>query len=97
MQEDETYILTKAELKTVILDTKTKYKPYYSKAYLDLTEKKYLNEIITNMENYHFIKENQDETYKIYPLIYRFIGDPVKIKENKNEQIEIFGGEEDEL
>ena len=97
MQEDETYILTKAELKTVILDTKTKYKPYYSKAYLDLTEKRYLNEIITNMENYHLIKENQDETYKIYPLIYRFIGDPVKIKENKNEQIEIFGGEEDEL
>ena len=93
---DESYILTNNELKNIILNTKIKYKPFYSKAYLDLTDKKYLNEIIQTMENYHFIKES-NKNYKIYPLVNRFQGETEKIKENKNEQIEIFGGDEDEL
>ena len=95
-QVDESYNLTEEELKNIILNAKTKYKPFYSKAYLDLTDKKYITEIINTLENYHFI--NKAETnYKIYPLVNRFLADPVKIKETQNEQIEIFGGAEDEL
>lgn len=95
---DETYLITKGELEKIILDAKNKYKPFYSKAYLDLNDKKYLNEIIHTMENYHFIKEKQDDLFKIYPLVNRFQGIPEKLKEeNKNEQIEIFGGDTNEL
>ncbi len=94
--QDESYTLTKEELDNIIIQTRETKKPFFSKAYLELTPKKYLNEIISNLQNYHFIKE-QENTYKIYPLIYRFLGEVEPIKENKNSQIELFGGAQDEL
>ena len=94
--QDESYTLTKEELNNLIIQTRETKKTFFSKAYLELTPKKYLNEIISNLQNYHFIKEKEN-TYKIYPLIYRFLGEAEPIKENKNSQIELFGGEIDEL
>ena len=92
----ETFTINSDTLKQIITESREKLKPYFSKAYLNLTPKKYLEEIIQTMEDYHFIKENIS-TFTVYPLIYRFLGDPEPIKKENNEQIEIFGGEEYEL
>lgn len=92
----ETFTINSDTLKQIITESREKLKPYFSKAYLNLTPKKYLEEIIQTMEDYHFIKENIS-TFTVYPLIYRFLGDPEPVKKENNEQIEIFGGEEYEL
>ena len=50
------------------------------------------------MDNFHFIKENKEtNTYTIYPLIYRFLGKIKEKEERKLTQIEIFGGDVNEL
>ena len=93
---DETFILSSDIFYNILLETRKQKKEYFSKEFLNLTDKKYIKEITSMMENYHFIKKSENK-YKIYPLIYRFLGEPEKLKSSHSEQIEIFGGEIDEL
>lgn len=95
---NETFILSAEEVYNILIQTKVKKKEFFSKYFLSQADKNYVREITDIMEKYHFIKSNKnDYTYTVYPLIYRFLGEGNKLKENKNEQIEIFGGEDDEL
>lgn len=96
--KEENFIISKEILKEILLTTRKEKESYFSKAYLDLPGDKYIKEIITTMENFHFIKENKEtNTYTIYPLIYRFVGKIKEKEERKLTQIEIFGGDVNEL
>ena len=96
--KEENFIISKEILKEILLTTRKEKESYFSKAYLDLPGDKYIKEIITTMDNFHFIKENKEtNTYTIYPLIYRFLGKIKEKEERKLTQIEIFGGDVNEL
>ena len=97
-REDETFMISSQILKDMILQLRNDKKEYFSKAHLDLNSNKYVNEILTAMKNYHFIKEDiENQTYTVYPLIYRFVGESRKSEESKVKQINLFGGDSNEL
>lgn len=97
-KDDETFTVSCQVLKDIILQIRIDKKEYFSKAYLELNTNKYLNEILMAMKNYHFIKEDiESQTYTVYPLIYRFLGEPRKKEEINIKQMDLFGGDINEL
>lgn len=92
--ENETFTLKDFELEKIILDIRVNKKLYFSKYYLDQSQSRYKEEMITTLESYHFISKKSD-SYTIYPLIYRFMGHYAPIKETN--QMNLFGGDANEL
>lgn len=78
----------------IIREVKNNKKPYLSKYYKDLSNDKFYEEILEYMISYNFVNKVDDKII-IYPSIAKMIGVTKEI--SKNVQIDLFGGDNEEL
>lgn len=92
LNEDETIIVPKEQMQRVIKNTRKEYIAYFSKNYRDMIQEKFVNEVLDYMKEYDFIRE-ENQNIVIYPMVSKMIG---YIPKDTEQQLDLFGGEEDE-
>ena len=92
LNQDETITISLELLTRIIKDTRLEYLKYFSKYYQELTISNFVLEVINYMQEYDFIRKNE-EFYKIYPMVTKLKG---IIPKEDIEQLDLFGGDNDE-
>lgn len=92
LNSDETIHISEENLFRIIKETKTEYVEFFSKYYKDMIQSLFIKETITYLKEYDFIRE-YEHGYKIYPMISKLVG---YIPKNANQQLNLFGGDQDE-
>ena len=92
LNNDETINISKEQLSRIIKDTRQENIDYFSKYYKDMSMDNFINEVLSYMKEYDFIRE-YNSNYKIYPSVSRLTG---YIPKDTNEQLNLFGGKIDE-
>lgn len=90
----EVITVNEGYLENIMREVKNDKKPYLSKYYKDLSTEKFYEEILEYMINYNFINKI-DNKIIIYPSIAKMIGITKEI--SKNTQMDLFGGNNEEL
>lgn len=90
--ENEVVNIKKEHLDRIIKETRQEYKEYFSKNYKEMTTPNFIDEVVSYMRDYDFIIEDENG-YKIYPSVSKFIG---YIPKEKEEQLNLFEGDNDE-
>ena len=90
----EVITVNEGYLENIIREIKTDKKPYLSKYYKDLSNEKFYEEILEYMISYNFVNKVNDKII-IYPSVAKMIGITKEI--NENTQIDLFGGNYEEL
>lgn len=72
VNEQEIFMVSLKEFNDLLNNLKVKYKDYFSKEILNLSDFKYLDLITTSMRKYAFINVVEDKVY-VYPSITRFV------------------------
>ncbi len=91
--ENEVIFISKEHFYRIIKETRKEYAPYFSKNYREMVQEKFIDEVISYMKEYDFIRE-YDLGYNIYPMVSKMIG---YIPRDTEEQLNLFGGEESEI
>lgn len=91
LNDDETISISKEQLTRIIKEVKSENLDYLSKGHRDLTIDKFINEVISYLKEYDFLRESEFG-YKIYPMISKLVG---YIPKEKEKQLDLFGGEQD--
>lgn len=93
----ETFVISKGNFKMILKDLRDSKKDYFSKEFLNLGLDKYVNEVVSYMKKFNFLSE-VNNGYLIYPVIYRFLGKTSNIiKRDENEQLNLLGGDYNEV
>lgn len=92
LNDDETITVSREQISRIIKETKQEYFDYFSKFYKEMPINNFINEVISYMIEYDFLREYENG-YKIYPAISKLIG---YIPKEKDEQLNLFGGRSDE-
>lgn len=95
LDDYETVVVKDNYLERIIREIKEEKKPYLGKTYEKFTLDKFYTEVFRYMLDYNFISK-KDDYITIYPIIGRMIGKTCEVKEEKLEQVSLFGGEVDE-
>ena len=88
LNDDETVTVSREQISRIIKETKQEYFDYFSKFYKEMPINNFINEVISYMIEYDFLRE-YETGYKIYPAISKLIG---YIPKEKDEQLNLFGG-----
>lgn len=94
LDDFETVTIQESYLEAVIKQIKIEKEPYIGKTFGALTDEKFYKEVLNYMKRYHFIKQDRNEI-TIYPTIGRLIGKTCEVKMEKEEQISLFGGNDE--
>lgn len=86
---DETITISKEQISRIIKDVRQENISYFSKYYKDMSIDNFINEVLSYMKEYDFIRVS-DLGYKIYPMVSRLTG---YIPKDTFEQLNLFGGE----
>lgn len=89
---DETITISKEQASRIIKDIRQENISYFSKYYKDMTIDNFIDEVLSYMQQYDFIRKNS-LGYKIYPMAFRLTG---YIPKEPFEQLNLFGGETNE-
>lgn len=92
LNDDETITISKEQLYRIIKETKTEYLDYFSKNYREMSQDNFINEVITYLKEYDFIRD-YEIGYKIYPIVSKLVG---YIPKDPTKQLNLFGGGIDE-
>ena len=92
LNNDETITISKEHISRIIKDTRQENIDYFSKYYKDMSMDNFINEVISYMKEYDFIRE-YNSNYKIYPTVSKLTG---YIPKDTYEQLNLFGGKIDE-
>lgn len=92
LNDDETVTVSREQISRIIKETKQEYFDYFSKFYKEMPINNFINEVISYMIEYDFLRE-YETGYKIYPAISKLVG---YIPKEKDEQLNLFGGRSDE-
>lgn len=93
LRENEVISISKEHFYRLIKELRKEYVYYFSKNYREMVQEKFIEEVISYMKEYDFIREKEDG-YNIYPMVSKMIG---YIPKNTEEQLNLFGGEENEI
>lgn len=88
LNDDETVTVSREQISRIIKETKQEYFDYFSKFYKEMPINNFINEVISYMIEYDFLRE-YETGYKIYPAISKLVG---YIPKEKDEQLNLFGG-----
>lgn len=91
LDDFETVTIKESYLESVIQQIRIDKEPYIGKTFSALTDDKFYKEVLEYMEKYNLVKKVGDEVI-IYPVIGRLIGKTREVKIDKDEQISLFGG-----
>lgn len=92
LNQDETITVSKEQLSRIIKEVKQEYFSYFSKKHQEMPIGNFIHEVIAYLEEYDFVRE-YEMGYKIYPMVSKFVG---YIKKENQEQLNLFGGIENE-
>lgn len=92
LNQDETITISKEQLSRIIKYSRQENLKYLSKNHKEMTTDNFVKEVLTYLKEYDFIRE-YDLGYKIYPMVSKLTG---YIPKEKIEQLNLFGGEENE-
>ena len=92
LNQDETITISKELLTRIIKEVKQEYLPYFSKNYRDMPLDNFIKEVISYLKEYDFIRD-YEQGYKIYPATSKLVG---YIPKETKEQLNLFGGEDNE-
>ena len=92
LNQDETITISKELLTRIIKEVKKEYLPYFSKNYRDMPLDNFIKEVISYLKEYDFIRD-YEQGYKIYPATSKLVG---YIPKETKEQLNLFGGEDNE-
>lgn len=92
LNNDETITISKEQLSRIIKEVKQEYVNYFSKKYREMPMANFVNEVISYMIEYDFIRKYETE-YRIYPIVSKLTG---YITKEKEEQLDLFGGANNE-
>ena len=92
LNQDETITLSKEYLSRLIKDVRSENILYLSKNYKDMPIDTFVREVISYLKEYDFIREFE-QGYKVYPSVSKLTG---YIPKDTLEQLELFGGAENE-
>ncbi|WP_150843953.1 MULTISPECIES: TIGR02678 family protein [unclassified Clostridium] len=86
LNEEDTAVMNKIDFEQLILQVRLSKSHGWSKEFREMTQGKYLSEVIEELERFSFIREEK-ETIKILPLCGKVMGDYPKdyVWEEKNE------------
>lgn len=91
LDDFETVTIKESYLESVIQQIRIDKEPYIGKTFSALTDDKFYKEVLEYMEKYNLVKKVGNEVI-IYPVIGRLIGKTREVKIDKDEQISLFGG-----
>ena len=89
LESDETINISKEQVSRIIKDVRQENIKYFSKYYKDMSIDNLINEVLSYMKEYDFLRETE-LSYKIYPMVARLTG---YIPKDTIEQLNLFGGE----
>lgn len=92
LNQDETITISKEQLSRIIKEVKQEYFNYFSKFYREMPISNFINEVISYMMEYDFLREFETG-YKIYPIVSKLVG---YIPKETQEQLDLFGGTDNE-
>ena len=92
LNQDETITISKEQLSRIIKEVKQEYLSYFSKFYREMPITNFINEVISYMMEYDFLREFETG-YKIYPIVSKLVG---YIPKENSEQLDLFGGTNNE-
>ena len=92
LNQDETITISKEQLSRIIKEVKQEYLNYFSKFYREMPISNFINEVISYMMEYDFLREFETG-YKIYPIVSKLVG---YIPKETQEQLDLFGGTDNE-
>ena len=92
LNQDETITISKEQLSRIIKEVKQEYFNYFSKFYREMPISNFINEVISYMMEYDFLREFETG-YKIYPIVSKLVG---YIPKETREQLDLFGGTDNE-
>ncbi len=90
--ENEVITISKEHFYRIIKETRKEYMPYFSKYYKDMIQDNFIAEVVSYMKEYDMVRE-VTLGYQIYPIVSKFVG---YIPKDLEEQLNLFGGEENE-
>ena len=88
LEEDETILVSKEELSRIIKEVRNSNLNYLSKAHRDMVINSFVDEVITFMIYYDFIRK-YDSMYKIYPMVSKLTGHIEVEEEREFSQLEM--------
>lgn len=91
LDDFETVTIKESYLESVIQQIRIDKEPYIGKTFSALIDDKFYKEVLEYMEKYNLVKKVGNEVI-IYPVIGRLIGKTREVKIDKDEQISLFGG-----
>lgn len=92
LNQDETITISKELLSRIIKEVKQENILYFSKNYREMPIDNFIKEVISYLMEYDFIRD-YELGYKIYPSISKLVG---YIPKDRQEQLDLFGGVDDE-
>ncbi len=92
LNEEETISISKEQLYRFIKEVREEYQEFFSKKYQEMRQDAFIHEVMEYLKEYDFIRE-KELGYTIYPSVSKLVG---YIPKDKEKQLDLFGGKENE-